>query len=518
MALFLVVIASTFFSFSFDRRFQLVDAYRLNAKKTTERVAYFWSHKAGLIVKNPRSLLAAVGAWRTEIDLLPNQEAAVSVPVLVYHGLPSEGVGHVPHRVFVEQMEALREAGWQTITLNQFRQFVRGETRLPDRSFLLTFDDGRKDTFYPADPVLQDLGFNAVMFAISKKSALRDETLDSTYYISPYELVQMEKSGRWEIESHGRDSHDWYTLDEAGTVGHFFSNRLWLPERGDIETEAEFKDRIVYDLSVAKLDLEKALGKKITTFAFPFGDFGQDTVNYPEAARVIKEAVPRFYEMAFYQAWSGVPEKFNYPNPDLFMMRRIEPLFDWSGADLLDKLEMGRAKPLPYESGDFDESWVAGWGSVARGESLDLKAASNTAGAASALSGSWHWQNYTFTADVDWQAGSNVVLLGHRTDEKDYYGCNFTKTRVSIKRATPNGSINLVSQNYAVPLFGNQFNLGMRVGERTVSCLVEGQVVLEETGFRWPKLNGGIGVEVWDSRVGVAAASFDNVSVIANPI
>jgi peptidoglycan/xylan/chitin deacetylase (PgdA/CDA1 family) len=40
---------------------------------------------------------------------------------------------------------------------------MKGEKILPKKSFLLTFDDGRKDSFYPVDPVLKKLNYNAVI-------------------------------------------------------------------------------------------------------------------------------------------------------------------------------------------------------------------------------------------------------------------------------------------------------------------------------------------------------------------
>src|SRR6185436_13268110 len=73
-----------------------------------------------------------------------------AIPVLLYHGEGS--TSDMPTETFVGQLHALYEAGWKTISMKQFEDFMRGSTGLPSHSFLLTFDDGRKDTFYNSDP------------------------------------------------------------------------------------------------------------------------------------------------------------------------------------------------------------------------------------------------------------------------------------------------------------------------------------------------------------------------------
>src|SRR3989338_8622418 len=93
--------------------------------------------------KLPHSMLAALGGARAtgSATQAPPTTPAISVPVLLYHG--ESGGPDMPQATFVQQMRALHEAGWRTVTLSQFEAFMRGEASVPDKSFLLTFDDGR---------------------------------------------------------------------------------------------------------------------------------------------------------------------------------------------------------------------------------------------------------------------------------------------------------------------------------------------------------------------------------------
>ena len=102
---------------------------------------------------------------------LPPDRSAI--PVLLYHGIGPEsdfsnaadasyGVGTED---FAKQMTEIQHAGYQTIDLQTFIDFVQNKpVDLPPRPLLLTFDDGRADSWTGADGILRKLHFNAVMF------------------------------------------------------------------------------------------------------------------------------------------------------------------------------------------------------------------------------------------------------------------------------------------------------------------------------------------------------------------
>jgi peptidoglycan/xylan/chitin deacetylase (PgdA/CDA1 family) len=500
LAAFVVAVLLTL---SFNSRFSVGEASALYLRSVKEDVDFWFSTRVFNRDKVSSMVYPA------------SRGAARSIPILVYHGLPDEGGVDNPFNSlkFFEHMKALKAAGWETVTLREFEKFIRGEGGLPEKSFLLTFDDGRKDTFYPSDPALKDLGYEAVMFAITKKSLSPTEE-QSPYYLSPFELEAMEKSDRWEVESHGRDSHDWYYVNDKGAVGHFFSNLLWLEREGRLETEDEFRDRVIYDLSHSRSDLESALDKEVRFLAYPFGDYGQDGSNYEKAIPIVRANAEKVYKMAFYQVWKGNTESFNYPSDEEFMMKRIEPLGNWSGDYLLALLESGLSKDLPYSSSTFGEEWVSSWGKITKGEEMVFEADEISTGAGAGLNGSWWWRDYTFTTDVDWSSGSNVVLVARMDDDENYFGCNFGANKTYVKSVKDGVSTNVREASYSLPSEGS-LNLGVRARGSNIECLVNGQVVLLGNGVNYRSLQGGIGLEIWDGRKGVAQVSFDNIKVEA---
>jgi hypothetical protein len=111
---------------------------------------------------------------------------AKGIPVLLYHGIKKSSNDYtVSLETFKEQMFALKKEGYQTVGLEEFNDFMKGKRQLPEKSLLLTFDDGRKDSYYPTDPILRSLDYNAVVFVIT-------EHLDEKYfYLSESELKKM---------------------------------------------------------------------------------------------------------------------------------------------------------------------------------------------------------------------------------------------------------------------------------------------------------------------------------------
>lgn len=448
---------------------------------------------------------------------------AHSIPVLLYHG--EAGGPDMPTGTFIDQMRALKSAGWQTITMLQFDQWEKGKISLPDKSFLLTFDDGRTDTFYPVDPVLKDLHYSAVMFVIAGLS-LPDSGKSLGFYLDKTALKNMVASGRWDIESHGLADHAVYAVQTttdlsqsaSTTQGHFLSDKFWNGDANNFETDAEFKSRVTQDLTNAKQTIEQDLGTPVIAFAYPFNDFGEDSVNFRGAQAILDKVVPNVYTYAFYQTWAGNGDSFNYaqenngPGSSPYMIKRIEPENSWTGADLLAVLDNGRAKSLPYAANRLGNDWSGTWGDVLHvGGTLQLSAAPQTTGASAFLDGSGWWQEYRFDATVKWNTGESVSLLA-RADAQDYLACAFSDNRVSLERHhdTQLDTIATASRPFTGAYDASQFS--MRVVGQNVTCYENGVPVISGASAT-ARASGGIGVEIWDATKGKAEATFESVAV-----
>jgi peptidoglycan/xylan/chitin deacetylase (PgdA/CDA1 family) len=441
---------------------------------------------------------------------------ARSIPILVYHG---EGdTSDMPISVFLDHMRSLKRDGWRTITLDEFEAFMKNGAKLPDKSFLLTFDDGRRDTFYAADPIMKDLGFHAIMFTITGLS-LPDNGTVNRFYLTKTELAYMADSGRWELESHGKLDHLNYAVEsttdsskQAETVnGHFLSNKFWNIEANRFETDSEYTLRVKNDLILSKQTLEDVFNTKVIAFAYPFNDFGQSTVNFPGSREILDAIVPTVYTFAFYQHWPGNGDTFNYPDPNTYRVGRIEPEASWSGENLISELDAGRAKDLPFESSSFGLDWIGSWGKIEKGDELTIAASEDTSGGSAFLNGSKLWKNYTFTATIDWLRGSDVSLIARNTQDVNYFACAFSDNNVTIEIHRNGVQTNIATVPHRLQGSKDNMTLGIQVNGPQIACYENGARVASTYANDFPQ--GGVGIQVWNKAFGVALVHVKNVSI-----
>ncbi len=90
-----------------------------------------------------------------------------TLPVLMYHHIsPQPGLVTCSPGNFRSQMAWLAENGWQTLSTAAFAAAVDNGV-IPDKSVLLTFDDGYLDNRVHAQAILQEFGLRATIFVIT---------------------------------------------------------------------------------------------------------------------------------------------------------------------------------------------------------------------------------------------------------------------------------------------------------------------------------------------------------------
>jgi len=262
-----------------------------------------------------------------------NSSPAEGITVLLYHGLSDQNDGkNLGISDFLQQMIALKKAGYRTVTIEDLQAFIRGKKELPEKSFMITFDDGRKDSYYKSNDILKKLNYTAVMFAITEYIGT------SRFYLSEKELKKMLESGRWQIESHGARAHDWIVVLPNGAKDHFLTNRLWLEQEQRFETEGEFRQRIRDDLVKSKIYLESHFNVNVLGFAYPYDDTGEKSINCPECKTIVAETVHAIYPLGFLQANIDKEDFLNHQDSSL-EARRINVLSNWTASDLMNILE-----------------------------------------------------------------------------------------------------------------------------------------------------------------------------------
>lgn len=180
------------------------------------------------------------------------------IPVLMYHSIDYEKGNElrIPKEKFKEQMSLLKEKGYTTLTLDELYEFFVNNKPVPEKSIVITFDDGYVDNYNNAYPVLKEFNFNAVIFVIT------DNVDKIKNYLTSDQIVELTNNGI-EVQSH--------------TVSH--EKLSTLNYNKQLET-----------LKNSKEFLENLLDKQISYIAYPYGNWNDNTI------KAVRESN---YKMAF---------------------------------------------------------------------------------------------------------------------------------------------------------------------------------------------------------------------------
>ena len=173
----------------------------------------------------------------------------IGIPVLYYHSVLPDSEVATPNEVTIspeklrKELMLVQELGYTTLTMSEFTDYINNNKPIPEKSILITFDDGYTDNYVHAFPILKELNMKATIFMIASQ-------VDSGYYMSADQLKEMSDYGI-DIESH--------------TDNHVYLDTLSY-------------DKQLKELKDSKEKLEKILGKEVTSIAYPYGNYNEDTM------------------------------------------------------------------------------------------------------------------------------------------------------------------------------------------------------------------------------------------------
>lgn len=137
------------------------------------------------------------------------------IPVLMYHKIPNEEIKS-QHKIFVtknnfeKHLKFFKNFGFQTLTFNDIHNFRTGFydfKNFPKKPLILTFDDGYRDNYENASPLLKKYGFKAQIFLLANSKIDHNEW-DTNESEPSHEILSGEERKKWknsafEIGSHG---------------------------------------------------------------------------------------------------------------------------------------------------------------------------------------------------------------------------------------------------------------------------------------------------------------------------
>lgn len=180
-----------------------------------------------------------------------------SIPILLYHQItpdvhPDFFTYSITPKTFNIHMKILKLLRFNSINLDQLEEYRKGNTTLPRKPILITFDDGFQESVDYAVPILKTNNFTAVFFIPTK-------------YIG--------EGSHWLVPELGIEFPiiDWKTIKLLDSCGfQIGSHTLTHPHLSKISSDDCYKE-----LEESRKTLEAYLGHEISHLAYPYGDFDE---------------------------------------------------------------------------------------------------------------------------------------------------------------------------------------------------------------------------------------------------
>lgn len=180
------------------------------------------------------------------------------IPVLTYHSIDNSGsvISVSPSR-FRNQMKSLKDVGLKSISLKEIIERVSAGKELPEKSVVITFDDGYKNFYSEGFPILKELGFTATIFLVTGNCGKANEWDGQSKNIPILSLLSWD-----EIIEMANKNIDF----GAHTVSH--------PNLSDLSIENAAKE--IYE---AKAMIKERLGQEHMFLAYPYGIYDDNIKN-----------------------------------------------------------------------------------------------------------------------------------------------------------------------------------------------------------------------------------------------
>lgn len=172
------------------------------------------------------------------------------ISILTFHALQeTRSPTAYPPAAFARALKNWRAAGWRTLSLNDAVRQLESRTPLPEKTFVLTFDDGYASVYRIAFPLLRELGMTATVFIAPGEGSERRGDLMSLPTL------------------YGREMLTWGEIREMRAAGidfgaHSLTHRN-LTQLGDGTLEREIRE--------SRAVIEDAAGGRVSFFAYPMG-------------------------------------------------------------------------------------------------------------------------------------------------------------------------------------------------------------------------------------------------------
>jgi peptidoglycan/xylan/chitin deacetylase (PgdA/CDA1 family) len=192
-----------------------------------------------------------------------SSENVPRIPILMYHSISDNNVKtkrypffetRTSPKVFADHMDWLHRENYHVISVQKAHEILNTKTKTTKRYVVITFDDGYRDFYVNAYPIMEKYGFKATVFLPTK-------------YIGENRIKRFKNI----------DCLLWRDVQGLSKIGiEFGSHSDTHPILYRMQGE-----KIFNELIISKAKVEDKLGKEISIFSYPYS-FPQHDHSYIE--------------------------------------------------------------------------------------------------------------------------------------------------------------------------------------------------------------------------------------------
>ncbi|MGB9153599.1 MAG: poly-beta-1,6-N-acetyl-D-glucosamine N-deacetylase PgaB [Alphaproteobacteria bacterium] len=213
-----------------------------------------------------------------------------SFMALCYHNVedsdPDQSNDGVTTSKLIEQLSWLQHEGYTAISVDDLLAARDGKKPLPEKSVLLTFDDGYESFYTRVYPVLKAFHFPAVIGVVdawmkgnaakpSDRVSYGDMAVPRSMFLTWAQIREMKKSGLVEVASHSHAMHFGVLANPQGNMEPDELTAEYDPKTGTYELASHYAKRLDDDAAASVRTIKKETGKAPRVMIWPYGAYNE---------------------------------------------------------------------------------------------------------------------------------------------------------------------------------------------------------------------------------------------------
>ncbi len=262
------------------------------------------------------SFIFALRAENTSAPTSANKES-VELPIIMYHHITESKSKSGKYTVllseFKDDIALLKKNGFTTVTVKDLINYVNGDSTLPEKPIMITFDDGFESFATLAYPILKENSMKSVVSVIGsvteKYSQIDDHNINYSN-LNFDKINELLSEGFVEIQNHSYDMHKSQQGQRKGI------------SKLATESNKQYEEALTNDLLTVQKILKLKCYMTPECVVYPFGAYSNETIGIikklgfkstmlceERVNLIVKNEPDSLYNLGRYNRESGIPSE-----------------------------------------------------------------------------------------------------------------------------------------------------------------------------------------------------------------